>query len=347
MVQPSPKWKSFVGLADFRSGIDWLTVQSNLGLAQNTIHAYARALADFLRFCRLQAKDALRPGLEGISLYIRHLNGGRETTTDDIGATVPLSNATIQQRLTALRLFYDYLVEQGALQANPVGRGHHRLRRLVGEPSMRGLVPRYRTLPWIPSEDEWSRLLQTARTLDPRDRFMFLFSYDCALRREELCSLSTSDFDPALRTVRIRGETTKSRSDRVLPFSQASAQLLNRYLKERQRLTRASGRLFISNSNRNAGQPITKWTWSKVIRDIALRARVPQFSTHTFRHLCLTDLARAGWDLKDIARFAGHKNLQTTLLYLHLSARDLTERFESAMSAIHSWRLTAASEILK
>jgi integrase len=34
---------------------------------------------------------------------------------------------------------------------------------------------------------------------------------------------------------------------------------------------------------------------------------MPQFSTHTLRHLCLTDLARAGWELHAIATFAGHR----------------------------------------
>jgi hypothetical protein len=48
------------------------------------------------------------------------------------------------------------------------------------------------------------------------------------------------------------------------------------------------------------------WTWSKVVRKIALRADVPRFSTHALRHLCLTDLARAGWELHAIATFAGH-----------------------------------------
>lgn len=346
-MQASPKWMSLVALDDLQSVREWLTVQSNLGLAENTVLAYARALSDFLQFCRRQTKDPLRPGLEGISLYVRYLREGLETTTGDVESRPSLSNSTIQQRLTALRLFYDYLTEEGTLQTNPVRRGHHRLSRPVGQLSTRGLVPRYRTLPWIPSEDDWNRLLQTARTLDSRNRFMFLLSYDCALRREELCSLRTSDFDPALRTVRIRGETTKNRSDRVLPFSHASAQLLKQYLQERHRFTRASGPLLISISNRNAGLPITKWTWSKVVREIALTAHVPKFSTHSFRHLCLTDLARTGWDLKDIAHFAGHKSLQSTLLYLHLSARDLTERFQSAMSAIHAWRLTAASKIFQ
>jgi integrase len=44
-----------------------------------------------------------------------------------------------------------------------------------------------------------------------------------------------------------------------------------------------------------------------VARRIGDRADVPQFSTHTLRHLCLTDLARAGWELHAIATFAGHR----------------------------------------
>ena len=51
-----------------------------------------------------------------------------------------------------------------------------------------------------------------------------------------------------------------------------------------------------------------------MVRALALRAGVPRFSTHTPRHLCLTDLARARWELHEIARFAGHRNPTTTLL---------------------------------
>ena len=35
---------------------------------------------------------------------------------------------------------------------------------------------------------------------------------------------------------------------------------------------------------------------------------MPRFSTHTTRHLCLTDLARMGWELHAIATFAGHRS---------------------------------------
>jgi integrase len=80
------------------------------------------------------------------------------------------------------------------------------------------------------------------------------------------------------------------------------------------------------------------WTWSKIIEGIAKRASVPQFTTHTLRHLCLTDLARAGWDLHEIAAFAGHRNTQTTLQYIHLSGRELADKLAQSLASIHARR---------
>ncbi|MDT5155828.1 MAG: hypothetical protein QOH51_185 [Acidobacteriota bacterium] len=61
---------------------------------------------------------------------------------------------------------------------------------------------------------------------------------------------------------------------------------------------------------------------------------------------CLTDLARAGWDIHEIACFAGHINPQTTLLYIHLSGRDLAHKLAGGMTAIHAWRARMAAEVL-
>ncbi len=113
---------------------------------------------------------------------------------------------------------------------------------------------------------------------------MLALAYDAALRREELCLLASDDVDPAHRTLRIRPETTKSGRGRVVPYSAAAGQLLADYLRHRRTLTRSRGALFVSESRRNRGEPITPWTWSKVVRAIALRAGLPGFSTHTLRH---------------------------------------------------------------
>jgi integrase/recombinase XerD len=90
---------------------------------------------------------------------------------------------------------------------------------------------------------------------------------------------------------------------------------------------------------------MTLWTWSKVIRRIAVAAEVPRFSTHTMRHLCLTDLARMGWELHAIATFAGHRDTDSTLRYIHLSGRDLGEKLNRGMEQIHPWRLETLTRL--
>jgi len=93
-------------------------------------------------------------------------------------------------------------------------------------------------------------------------------------------------------------------------------------------------------------RPLSLWTWSKVVAQLARTANVPQFSTHTARHLCLTDLARAGWEVQEIALFAGHQSVQTTLQYIHLSGRDLAAKLDAGMASIHAWRVALLREIL-
>jgi hypothetical protein len=72
-----------------------------------------------------------------------------------------LSNANVQLRLNAVRLFYDCLIEEGVRQNNPVGRGRYTSGRSFG--GELGLVRRNRRVPWIPDEDEWAAILKAAR----------------------------------------------------------------------------------------------------------------------------------------------------------------------------------------
>jgi integrase len=175
---------------------------------------------------------------------------------------------------------------------------------------------------------------------------MLALSYDAALRREELCTLDTSDFDPAHSIITIRAENTKFRRGRVVPYSAATSELFTAYLARRRDLTRNRGPLFVSESRRNRSQPISLWMWSKVVKNIAKRSGVLEFTTHTARHLCLTDLARANWDIHEIATFAGHRSVQTTLLYIHLSGRELAVKLAQGMAEIHAWRTRMLKEIL-
>lgn len=325
----------------------WLVLQADLGLAANTLEAYARAIEEYLAFSAGRDIPVVTAGRDHIAAYVRDLTSRpnpRGANVLVLDSASGLANATLQQRLTAVRLFYDYLTEEGLRSNNPVGRGRYTPGKGFGGARDRGLIPRFTKLPWIPSDQQWQSVLDAARKESFRNRMMLALSYDSALRREELCRLETSDVDPAHRTVRIRAENTKTRRARVVPYSPPTGELLAAYLKRRRDLTHDRGRLSVSESRRNAGKPISIWTWSKVVERLSDRSGVLEFTTHTTRHLCLTDLARANWDVHEIAAFAGHRSVQTTLLYIHLSGRELAAKLAKGMAEIHAWRTRVVKE---
>ena len=332
------RWERYRRVSENPQAREWLKFQATRGLAANTIEAYGRDLDSYLAFLNSQniPFDAvIRPTIGAYVRSIAELAVPRVRKRGEIVRTT-LAHATLQQYLTVVRLFHDFLVEERICERNP-------LRPAVAG---RSLIQRHHRLPWIPTEEEWQTILEVCKLEPLRNRVMLAMSYDAALRREEICSLETTDIDPAHRLLRIRAEKTKNRTERIVPYSPATSELFSRYLLVRRELSRERGALFLSESCRNYGQPISIWTWSKVIARVAERCNLPRFTPHSLRHLCLTDLARANWDIHEIATFAGHRSLQTTTLYIHLSGRDLANKLARGMAEIHARRIATMSEVL-
>ena len=122
----------------------WLRVWVDLGRAPRTIDAYARGLAEFLQVCEDHGIDPVAANRADVAVFVRELTGRasrRGTTVVSIDSGCGLSNATIQQRLVPVRLFFDFLVEEGVRESNPVGRGRYTPGRKWGG-QQPGLVPR-------------------------------------------------------------------------------------------------------------------------------------------------------------------------------------------------------------
>ncbi len=97
------------------------------------------------------------------------------------------------------------------------------------------------------------------------------------------------------------------------------------------------GPIFLSESRRNPAQPLSLVMWSKIVQALGQRCQLPRLSTHTTRHLRLTHLARAKMDLHQIALYAGHRSLETTMLYIHLSGVELTEAVTRSLAGFEQW----------
>ena len=339
-------WARYPFAASSQHSRDWLQIHANLGSAPNTIDAYARALDDYFQFCTSAEIEPEAVRKVDIAAYIQHLRQ-RSHPRGPKGNKSGLASATIKQRLTIVRLYYDYLNEEEVCKCNPARRGiggnqkryNHR-----GQRTRQDLVVCPEKLPWIPNNEEWSAILQAFKEEPFRNRLMFAFAYDGALRREEVCGIEIRDLNPADFLLTVRAEVSKSYSDRIVPYSEETSALFLQYLSQRRQLSQAPGRLFLSESRRNKAEPISIWTWSKVIEGVAERSNVPQFTTHTLRHLRLTDLARDGCDLLSIAQLAGHRDVRTTQLYIHLSGREVAQAVQQGLNAIHSRRIKTMKE---
>lgn len=296
----------------------WLKLLSDLGRAQATLTAYRNALRHYFAFCSHNSIEPEKARFEDLAAYISPQLPGMPS---------PVASATLQLRLSAIRLWYDFLMYQDLCLVNPLPRS--------GTPGMlssgRGLVPRVVKLPRIPDDAQWQAFLFHAASSPLRDRLMLALTYYGALRRSEITSLRVDDLDFAHRLIRIRAETTKSRRERIVCYSPAVAPVLAAHLMQMKREGIARGALFRSASDRNQGAPLSFWTWNKTVRNWARMSGLPDISTHTFRHLRLTHLARAGWKLHELATYAGHRDPGTTQIYIHLSGRDLAARMAGAI----------------
>ena len=72
---------------------------------------------------------------------------------------------------------------------------------------------------------------------------------------------------------------------------------------------------------------------------MAMGAEVPLFSTHTTRHLCLTDLARTGWELHASPHSRDTADRHHALPTSTCPAESWPTSSPRGMDQIHAWRV--------
>ena len=287
--------------------------------ARNTVLAYGRDLLHAAGWLAGQDGALMRAGRAEIETYLVALDAEG------------LALATRARRLSALKQFYRFALDEGWRGDNPVLRldGPGRARRLPG------------TL----SEAEVARLLEVARTHGPdaatraRNACLFELLYATGLRVSELVSLPAAALRGAPEMLMVRGKGGK---DRLVPLSDPARAAAAIWLAHRDRAQEAargadSGASRATSPHlfpaRGAAGHMTRMRFHGLVKEIAVRAGLDpvRVSPHVLRHAFATHLLAGGADLRVIQTLLGHADLSSTEIYTHV----LDERLRDLVMAHH------------
>jgi integrase/recombinase XerD len=177
-----------------------------------------------------------------------------------------------------------------------------------------------RRLPAVLSVEEVRSLFARIKTLH---NYAYLSTvYSCGLRLHEGLHLEVSDIDSSRMMIHVhRGKGAK---DRYVPLPQSTLKLLRRYWLTH----RHSHLLFpaLGRSGQGAKEsqtPMAKSSVQGAFRRAKFDAGIAKkgVAIHTLRHSYATHLLEAGVNLRVIQRYMGHAQLETTMLYLHLTQK--------------------------
>jgi len=282
--------------------IEHLAVERNL--SPRTVEAYLRDLRQFQRFLQSPGNSKSKiNGVEQVDLLLLrqylaqlHKNCGR---------------TSVARKLSAIKMFFRFLVREGVLQDSPVDH--------LSTPR------REQYLPKVLSAEQVGHLLDHSPPgqflLMLRDLAIFELTYSCGLRVGELTGLNVGAVDLESRQVRVLGKGSK---ERILPIGRQACSALLKYLDARGEI-RLEDALFLNHR----GSRLTARSVQRNLKIRLLQFGLPTDVTpHALRHSFATHLLDAGADLRMIQELLGHASLSTTQKYTKVSFTHLTDVYD-------------------
>lgn len=278
------------------------------GLSENTRRIYLDDLHTFLGYCRQAGAGLEAMNRQFLRGYVAHLATVGRT---DGARPKGYARVSIVRKLTALRAFYNFLVQEGWFKATPV-------------PSPRSFpVKVEKPLPSFLNKNEAVRLLAAPETDTPaglRDRAILEVLYSCGVRLAEIQGMNLGDIYRERGEILVRGKGGK---ERWTLYGSPAAQALEDYLAE--------GRPHFAGS-REDGEPLfvnryggrlSRRSIEKAVRNYAARAGLKEgVHTHTLRHSFASHMLEGDADLRVIQDLLGHSSVSTTQLYTHITKQE-------------------------
>ena len=270
------------------------------GLSDRTLDAYVRDVGQMAAFADERGVD----GPDGVTYELLR---GFVLDLAEKGR----ASSTIARKVSTLRTYFRFLVDEGRLEEDPT----ERLER-----------PRQsRHLPDVLSYDDVTDILEAVNMehdLAVRDVALLEVLYGAGLRVSELRELRRSDLFLDEGLLRVRGKGAK---ERVVPVGQRATDAVRRYLgalwPELDR-GESEGAVFLNQH----GRPLSRMgVWTIVRRHVEAAGIEKRVTPHTLRHSFATHLLEGGADLAVVQELLGHADISTTQIYTHVDRSYLRE----------------------
>ncbi len=217
-----------------------------------------------------------------------------------------LSARTTARRLSAVRQFHRFLLQEGARQDDPTA--------LLDAPRLPRRLPKYL------SEAELAALFAGAAALPGRLGLLATAAlevlYASGLRVSEVLSVRRADLARGGGAVLVRG---KGGRERMVPLSARAAEAAAALAA-----ARAAPSVWLF-PGRNPKQAMTRQGFALVLKQAALAGGLDpaRVSPHVLRHSFASHLLANGADLRSLQMLLGHADIATTEIYTHVEAARL------------------------
>jgi site-specific recombinase XerD len=275
------------------------------GLSENTERVYLADLQAFREYLLreyLALRDMDRSTLRGYLAWLATpaREGGKG-----------YQRVSVARKLTVLRSFYLFLVQEGMFQSTPVPSGRS-FRLKVAKP-----------LPTFLGHREAERLLDApddSTSMGLRDKTILELLYACGIRLAEIHGMNLADINFGQRSILVRGKGNK---ERETLFGEAAESALLRYLNESRPLLdeeAAPGEKTDALFLNRYGQRLSRRSIEALVRKYGTAAGTrDDVHPHTLRHTYATHMLEGGADLRVIQELLGHSSPQTTQIYTHVT----------------------------
>ena len=275
-------------------------LRSVRGLSKNTVLGHMRQLCSFLRFLRFNRTPSVLEGLriDRVEAFLRH-------------AARTNNRFSLQHVVATVRAFLRLQHAEGV-----ISRPLH----------LQIDTPRVYRLETLPRAWTWEQVQALLRSIDRsdahglRDFTIIYMAAAYGLRSSELVRLTLEDLDWRHATIQI--VQTKTRQTLRLPLTDEAGDILQQYLRRGRKLSERRELFLRMRAPRRALE-------ATAIHDI-LDSRIRRSGldirfqgTHALRHAFAVRLLRQGVPMKTIGDTLGHRDAESTAVYLRLAIEDL------------------------